>query len=182
MIGTTGDPKVSFGINLVFCKHIKAGHQVTGSGVGVTIAKTQALAVFEHLFQRVVRAVGIYDQVRVVALGAVGIDHLGKNFTIGAVNRFHGGLVAQPGYLDLVEAHAFNDASVVRRKECSDIEAGLTLHVFDQRRPVLLQVLGGFGRDDAEVDVLSDGTGACQAQSKGCGRGGQQLFQHEKLL
>ena len=90
MVGVANHLEVVFGVNFVLGKHVKTGHHKAGRGIWVAIAKAVALAVFQHLVQRLDGAVFVNDEVRVVALCAVGVDHLGKHLAIGAVHRFNG--------------------------------------------------------------------------------------------
>ena len=89
----------------------------------------------EHVVQALDRAVFVHDQVRVIALRAVGIDHLREHLATCAVHRFHGRLVAVPGHVNLVEAHALDDAGVIRGKERVDLHTGLFGHVVQNRLP-----------------------------------------------
>ena len=120
----------------------------------------------------------MHDQVRIVALGAIAVVHLGKHLGIGTVDRFHRRFVAEPSHLDLVESHALDDAGVVGRKEGRDFQPRLLGHVVDQGLPVGLQILSGLGGDDAEVDVLRPGGGQGQAKRDGS----EGVFDHGSFL
>ncbi|MNV46342.1 hypothetical protein D3C71_1381690 [compost metagenome] len=175
MVGTARDLEVRLRVDLVLCKGVVAGHQETRGGVGVAVAKAQRLAVLEHVIQGGQGAVLVHDEVRVVALRAVGVHHLRKDFAVGAVHGFHGRLVAQPGHLHLVEAHGFDEARVVGCKEGIDLQTGLLGHVVQQRLPVGLEVLRGLGRDHAEVDVLGQ---RARGQTQPDRQGGTQFLEH----
>ncbi|MNN22232.1 hypothetical protein D3C81_1355830 [compost metagenome] len=152
MAGIEGALERGGGVDVVLGEHVVARHQVARGGVRITVAEGQALGIFQHVVDGVDRAVLAYDQHTPVTGGATGGSGLGEDLAVGAVHRFDGGLVAQPGHIDLVEAHALDQAGIVGGKRGVDLQAGLLLHVIQERLPDALEVLRRLGGHDAEVD------------------------------
>ncbi|MNE45959.1 hypothetical protein D3C80_1402760 [compost metagenome] len=140
------------GIDVVLGEHVVARHQIARGGVRITVAEGQVLGVLQHVVDRIDRAVLARDQHTPVTGSATGRGGLGEDFTVGTVHGFDGGLVAQPGDVDLVEAHALDQAGIVGGKRGVDLQAGLLVHVIQERLPDALEVLRRLGGHDAEVD------------------------------
>ncbi|MNY22544.1 hypothetical protein D3C86_1561640 [compost metagenome] len=141
-------------LHLVGAPQVVARHGRAGRGVRVAGAVGELLAALDHVFHGLQVAVLAHDQQRPVARVAVLVDHGGEHLAVGAVDGFHGRLVAEPADLHLVEAHAFDDAGVVGGEERLDRHAERLAQVVDQRLPGGLQVRRRFRRDKADVQGL----------------------------
>ena len=154
-------------VHLVLCEQVERGHQKARRRVRVANPEVDVLAVAEHVFDRVVGAVLVGDQQAVVAEGSVRVHQLRKDLAVGAVNRFHGGLVPVPRHLNLVEAHSLDHPGVVGRVKTAHLQAGLLLHVAEEGLPSLTLGRCGVGGNDAEVDLLGGNRHGAQADGKG---------------
>lgn len=168
-------------VDVVLGEHVVAGHQVAGRGVRIAVAEGQALGVRQHVLEAVDLTVLVGDQQAPVARRATGGDGLGEDLAVGAIHRFHGGLVAVPGDVDLVETHALDDPGVVGGEEGLHLVAGLLAHVLEEGFPDALEVLRRLGGDDPEIDHRLVGV---RHPGKGAGEQGgsrehtTEAFQH----
>lgn len=168
------------GILAVLGKDIVAGHKEAGGGVGVAVAEGKVLGAGKHVVDVLDATVLAGHDVGPVAVVAVGVGGLGKDFAASAVHHDHGALVANPAYVNLLEAHALDDAGVVAGKEGIDLHAQSLAHVGKEGIPKGTQILGGFGRNDAKVQfLLFRGAGCACGNKKQCGKEkGQKTSAH----
>ena len=129
------------GGDVVFGEDVVARDKVAGGGVGIAIAKGQLFAFGKHVVKVIDWAVFVHDQHAPVARGAICRDGLGKDLTVGAIHRFHGGEVAVPGDVHFVKAHPLDDARVVRGEEGVHFDPQFGFHIFQERFPLRFQVL-----------------------------------------
>ena len=162
VVGVAHGLEALLGVDALGREDEGGGHQEARGRVGIADAEVQRLVALEHVVEALERAVLVHDDVGVVAVLAVGGDGLGEHLALGAIDRLHRRLVAEPGDLHLLEAHALDHAGVVGGEEGVDLQAGALLHVGQEGIPDLLEVGGRFRRDDAEVDLLG---GACRGGS-----------------
>ena len=171
------------GVGIVLREHVVARYQIARGGVRVAVGEGQGLGIFQHVFDRIDRAVLVRHHQAVIALSAVGSYGLGEDLPIGTIHCFHRSLIAVPGHVDFVETHALDDPSVVRGEEGFDLQAGLLAHVCQEGVPHAFQVLRGLGGDDAEIDFLLSGLGSTQnrtGQQRGRGENATDTFEHAK--
>jgi hypothetical protein len=119
----------------------------------------------------------------VVTLRTVGRNGLGEHLATRTIHRLHRRLVAVPGHVDLVEAHALDNPGVVRCEERVDLQPSLLTHIRQEGVPHAFQILRRLSRNDAEIDFLLCGLGSPHnraSQQRGRGKNATNTFEHAK--